>query len=66
MEILSLNQLKKLIDISQLITDLEEGYVLYSEGQVEVPPVGFLNFEDPPGDVHIKYGYIKGGQCLRD
>jgi len=48
MEILSLNQLKKLIDISQLITDLEEGYLLYSEGQVEVPPVGFLNFEDPP------------------
>jgi len=60
MEILSLNQLKKLIDIDQLIIDLEEGYVLYSGGKVEVPPVGFLNFEDPPGDVHIKYGYIKG------
>ncbi len=59
MEVLNLNQLKKLIDIGQLITDLEEGYVLYSEGQVEVPPVGFLNFKDPPGDVHIKYGYIK-------
>jgi len=24
-----------------------------------VPPVGELVFEDPPGDVHIKYGYIK-------
>lgn len=60
MEILRLDQLKKLIDIGQLITDLEEGYVLYSEGRVEVPPVGFLNFRDPPGDVHIKYGYIKG------
>ncbi len=60
MEILSLSQLKKLIDIGQLITNLEEGYVLYSEGRVKVPPVGFLNFEDPPGDVHIKYGYIKG------
>jgi ornithine cyclodeaminase len=59
MEILNLNQLKKLIDIGQLIADLEEGYVLYSEGQVEVPPVGFLNFKDPPGEVHIKYGYIK-------
>ena len=59
MEILNLNQLKKLINIKQLISDLEEGYVLYSEGLVEVPPVGFLNFEEPPGDVHIKYGYIK-------
>jgi len=60
MKVLSLNQLKKLIDIDRLIIDLEEGYVLYSQGQVEVPPVGFLNFKDPPGDVHIKYGYIKG------
>ncbi len=24
-----------------------------------MPPVGELVFEDPPGDVHIKYGYIK-------
>ena len=24
-----------------------------------VPPVGELVFKDPPGDVHIKYGYIK-------
>jgi ornithine cyclodeaminase len=60
MEILDLEQLKKLIDVDQLITDLEEGYALYSEGKVEVPPVGFLNFKDPPGDVHIKYGFIKG------
>jgi ornithine cyclodeaminase len=26
---------------------------------VVVPPVGFLNFAQPPGDVHIKYGYVK-------
>jgi ornithine cyclodeaminase len=39
---------------------IEEGFVAYSEGKVVVPPVGELVFEDPPGDVHIKYGYIKG------
>ena len=27
-------------------------------GQASVPPVGFLHFDDPPGDVHIKYGSI--------
>jgi ornithine cyclodeaminase len=32
---------------------------MYSDGNVEVPPVGFLHFDDPPGDVHLKYGYIK-------
>jgi len=25
-----------------------------------VPPVGFLNFAEPPGDVHLKYGYLNG------
>jgi ornithine cyclodeaminase len=38
---------------------IEEGFVAYSQGKVVVPPVGELVFEDPPGDVHIKYGYIK-------
>jgi ornithine cyclodeaminase len=28
---------------------------------VVVPPVGELLFDDPPGDVHIKYGFIRGG-----
>jgi ornithine cyclodeaminase len=39
---------------------IEEGFVAYSRGRVVVPPVGELIFNDPPGDVHIKYGYIKG------
>ena len=60
MQILGLSQIKELLDVPELITELEEGYALYSEGKVEVPPVGFLHFQDPPGDVHIKYGYIKG------
>jgi ornithine cyclodeaminase len=40
---------------------IEAGFVAYSRGRAVVPPVGELLFEDPPGDVHIKYGYIKGG-----
>ena len=24
-----------------------------------MPPVGYLGFDNPPGDVHIKFGYIK-------
>jgi len=39
---------------------IEEGFAAYSRGQVVVPPVGEMIFEDPPGDVHIKYGFIKG------
>ena len=60
MQILSLSEIKGFIDVPELIADLEEGYALYSEDKVEVPPVGFLHFQDPAGDVHIKYGYIRG------
>jgi ornithine cyclodeaminase len=44
------------LDVAQFI---EDGFVAYSQGKVVVPPVGELIFEKPPGDVHIKYGYIK-------
>ena len=43
-----------------LIKPIEKGFVEYSRGNSVVPPVGELIFDDPPGDVHIKYGYIKG------
>ena len=33
---------------------------MYSQKKVIVPPVGHLGFKHPPGDVHIKYGYIEG------
>ena len=39
---------------------IEAGFAAYSRGEDVVPPVGEMIFEDPPGDVHIKYGYIKG------
>ncbi len=39
---------------------IEAGFVAYSEGRAVVPPVGEMIFESPPGDVHIKYGYIRG------
>ena len=47
--------------ISDLLTVIEQAYTNYSNKNAVVPPVGTLTFEKPPGDVHIKYGYIKGG-----
>ncbi len=43
-----------------LVPLIEEGFVQYSAGNVVVPPVGELLFDR--GDVHIKYGYVKGGE----
>ncbi|MBT4523222.1 MAG: ornithine cyclodeaminase family protein [Halieaceae bacterium] len=59
--VLNLQQIKRLVDPAQLIGEIEAGFVLYSQGQTVVPPVGFMHFDQPPGDVHIKYGYVTGG-----
>jgi len=59
-EVMQLDQIKERITVPDLIDSIEDGFRLFSDGKVVVPPVGFLNFSDPPGDVHIKYGYVKG------
>lgn len=46
------------IDVLPLI---EAGFVAYSAGSACVPPVGELLLTDPPGEAHIKYGFIHGG-----
>ncbi len=43
-----------------VIAEMEAGFLAYGKDQAVVPPVGELVFEQPPGDVHIKYGYIRG------
>jgi ornithine cyclodeaminase len=58
--VLRLEQIKRSIVPAELLTSLEEGFLAYSRGQVVVPPVGHLDFDDPPGDCHIKYGCVRG------
>ena len=55
-----LEQINSVLDDIDLTTLIEEGFVAYSQGRVVVPPVGELVMTDPPGEAHIKYGYITG------
>lgn len=48
-----------ILDNIDVISAMKEGFIQYSNGNSIVPPVGELIFDNPPGDVHIKYGYIK-------
>ena len=61
-KIYTLEQIKQASAALDFSPAIEAGFVAYSNGQVVVPPVGELTFEDPPGDTHIKYGYIKGDE----
>lgn len=59
MQIFNLDQIKSVMGQIDFLPFIEKGFVAYSQGRVVVPPVGELIFENPPADVHIKYGYIK-------
>lgn len=48
----------------ELIEEIAGGFIAYSDGRVVVPPVGHLGFTDPRGDVHLKYGYVRGGDVF--
>jgi ornithine cyclodeaminase len=54
----NLTQIKSVLEKIQPVQEIEEGFIAYSEGKTEIPPVGEMLFKKPPGDVHIKYGYI--------
>ncbi|MFX0174136.1 MAG: ornithine cyclodeaminase family protein, partial [Candidatus Hodarchaeota archaeon] len=60
-QIIKLDQIKRILEKIDPLKLIEEGFIAYSQGKVLVPPVGEMIFDDPPGDCHIKYGFIKGG-----
>ncbi|MFW9903223.1 MAG: ornithine cyclodeaminase family protein [Candidatus Thorarchaeota archaeon] len=60
-KIIHLSQIKEVLKTIDPLLLIEEGFKAYSQGRVVVPPVGEMIFKDPPGDCHIKYGYIRGG-----
>lgn len=62
MKILSKSQIEKILSIPDMLAAIEQGFVAYSLGEVVVPPVAALHFDDPRGECHIKYGYSKSGQ----
>jgi len=59
MKTITLQQMKTALAGVDLLPEIEAGFVAYSERRAEVPPVGALRFTNPPGDVHIKYGYLR-------
>ena len=57
---INLKEIRSIVKTIDVIAAMREGFIQYSNGNTVVPPVGELLFDNPPGDVHIKYGYIKG------
>ena len=60
MNVVEIDSIKEAMASIDIIPAIEAGFVAYSEGKAVVPPVGELLFESPPGEAHIKYGYLTG------
>jgi ornithine cyclodeaminase len=54
-------QIEQVIRPAEVIAAMEQAFIAYSLGETVIPPVGQMEFENPPGDCHIKYGYLKRG-----
>jgi ornithine cyclodeaminase len=54
------DEIRRLLPGIDLLPRIEAAFAAHSAGRSVVPPVGELLFRDPPGDVHIKYGYLEG------
>ena len=62
--VFTLEQIKAACEKLHFNDSIEAGFAAYSRGEVIVPPVGELSFATPPGDTHIKYGYIKKSEIF--
>ena len=60
MEIIEKKTIFEILNRIDLLANIEQGFISYSRGHYVIPPNGELTFDEPPGDVNIKYGYIKG------
>lgn len=60
MRLIQLPEIERALESIDLLPAMEAGFIAYSNDRAVVPPVGELLLEDPPGEVHIKYGYLVG------
>jgi len=61
-KIISLQQIQNILPQIDAFQKIKVGFIAYSKKEAVIPPVGELIMEDPPGEAHIKYGYIKSGK----
>lgn len=59
---MSRREIEEVLRSVDVVRVIGAGFVAYSQGRAVVPPPGEMVFRDPPGDVHVKYGYLVGDE----
>ena len=61
--VIDLDRIKSVLPEIDLLTEMKAGFIAYSRGECIIPPVGELIIDEAiHGEVHIKYGYARGGR----
>lgn len=60
MRIVELPEILAALDEQAALAAVEDGFRRLHRGSVQLAEVAHLNFESPPGDCHVKGGYITG------
>ena len=59
-KVYSLDDILAVLPQVDVVREIAAGFQAYSDGNVTVPPVAELLFPDDHGELHIKYGAIRG------
>jgi ornithine cyclodeaminase len=60
MKIIELPEILAAIDEKAILAAIETGFRRQAAGDADLMAVGHLGFGDPPGDCHVKGGYLRG------
>ncbi|MBR9852374.1 MAG: ornithine cyclodeaminase family protein [Rhodobacteraceae bacterium] len=58
----TIGEIRAVLPEVDVVEEIAQGFVAFSRGGVEVPPVGELLFPGNNGELHIKYGAIRGDE----
>ena len=60
---IDIKTIRKALEDVDLLEIMSDAFIAHSSGRSVIPPVGELLVDGPPaGEVHIKYGYVRGGR----
>ncbi len=62
--VISLEQIKSAVTEDDILDAVEGALIAHAKGMVNSPPPGSLQFEDPKGELHIKYGHLSGSSSF--
>ena len=60
MRVIELPEILAALDETQALAAVEDGFRRLAAGEGQIMAVGHLAFADPPGDAHVKGGYLAG------